>query len=208
DRRPVPRPRLAPPGRPRAAGGPGRFRARHRDNLVRGGIPAGVNARAIAARTSARGRKVSANRVGFATTRATEFVDITDRIRDEVRRAGLRYGRVHLQSLHTTVGLAVNENEPLLLRDFESLLDRLAPAGAGYEHDDFARRFEVPLDEPANGHAHCRQLLLSAFATVMVEEGALVLGRWQSLFAVELDGPRQRQVALQLAGEVGGRGAE
>src|SRR5207302_1621874 len=74
--------------------------------------------------------------------------------------------------------------------------------GAGYEHDDFARRFEIPIDEPANGHAHCRQLLLSAFATLMVEDGDLVLGRWQSLFAVELDGPRQRQVALQLDGEI------
>src|SRR5207247_2122785 len=121
----------------------------------------------------------------FVTPHATEFVDLTDRIRDEVRRAGLRNGRVHMQSLHTTLGLAINENEPLLLHDFESLLDRLAPAGAGYEHDDFARRFEVPLDEPANGHAHCRQLLLSAFATLMVEEGDLVLGRWQSMFAVE-----------------------
>ncbi len=141
------------------------------------------------------------HRLDFVTTHATEFVDITDRIRDEVRRAGLRNGRVHMQSLHTTLGLAINENEPLLLHDFESLLDRLAPAGAGYEHDDFARRFEVPLDEPANGHAHCRQLLLSAFATLMVEEGDLVLGRWQSMFAVELDGPRQRQVALQLDGE-------
>jgi len=141
------------------------------------------------------------HRLDFVTTHATEFVDLTDRIRDEVRRAGLRNGRVHMQSLHTTLGLAINENEPLLLHDFESLLDRLAPAGAGYEHDDFARRFEVPLDEPANGHAHCRQLLLSAFATLMVEEGDLVLGRWQSMFAVELDGPRQRQVALQLDGE-------
>jgi len=150
---------------------------------------------------------VSANRVEFATTRATEFVDITDRIRDEVRRAGLRYGRVHLQSLHTTVGLAVNENEPLLLRDFQGLLERLAPAGAGYEHDDFTRRFEIRLDEPVNGHAHCRQLLLSAFATLLVEEGELVLGRWQSVFAVELDGPRERQLALQLDGHFA-RGTE
>ena len=66
-------------------------------------------------------------------------------------KAGLRAGRIHLQSLHTTVGLAVNENEPLLLRDFESLLERLAPRGAGYEHDDFARRFDIALDEPVNG---------------------------------------------------------
>ncbi len=144
---------------------------------------------------------MSANRLEFATAHGTEFVDITDRIRSEVRGAGLRNGRVHLQSLHTTVGLAVNENEPLLLRDFETLLERLAPAGAGYEHDDFERRFEIRLDEPINGHAHCRQLLLSAFATLMVEDGDLVLGRWQSVFAVELDGPRERQLAMQLDGD-------
>ena len=144
---------------------------------------------------------MSGPRLDFTTTHPTEFVDITDRIRQEVRASGLLRGRVHLQSLHTTVGLAVNENEPLLLRDFEGLLERLAPAGAGYEHDDFSRRFDIKLDEPVNGHAHCRQLLLSPFATLLVEEGELVLGRWQSVFAVELDGPRRRELALQLDGE-------
>ncbi|HEY8863922.1 MAG TPA: secondary thiamine-phosphate synthase enzyme YjbQ [Candidatus Dormibacteraeota bacterium] len=140
-------------------------------------------------------------RLRFDTTRATEFVDITDRLREEVRRAGMRMGRLHLQSLHTTLGLAVNENEPLLLRDFQGLLERIAPEGAGYEHDDFARRMDVAMNEPVNGHAHCRQLLLTGFATVLVEDGELVLGRWQSVFAVELDGPRHRQLALQLDGE-------
>jgi octaprenyl-diphosphate synthase len=140
-------------------------------------------------------------RLRFETSRKTEFVDITGRIRDEVRRSGLRMGRVHLQSLHTTLGLAVNENEPLLLRDFQKLLERIAPEGAGYEHDDFARRLEIPYDEPVNGHAHCRQLLLTGFATVLVEDGEPVLGRWQSVFAVELDGPRHRQLAIQLDGD-------
>jgi secondary thiamine-phosphate synthase enzyme len=142
-----------------------------------------------------------ATRLRFKTSGPTQFVDITDQLRDEVRQSGLRAGRIHLQSLHTTVGLAVNENEPLLLRDFESLLERLAPRGAGYEHDDFARRFDIALDEPVNGHAHCRQLLLTGFATLLVEEGDLVLGRWQSVFAVELDGPRNRELAVQLDGE-------
>ncbi len=140
-------------------------------------------------------------RLRFESTRATEFVDITDRLREEVRRAGMRMGRLHLQSLHTTLGLAVNENEPLLLRDFQGLLERIAPAGAGYEHDDFARRMDVAMNEPVNGHAHCRQLLLTGFTTVLVEDGDLVLGTWQSVFAVELDGPRHRQLALQLDGE-------
>ena len=152
---------------------------------------------------------MSANRLEFATTSATEFVDITSRIQEEISRAGLRNGRVHLQSLHTTLGLAVNENEPLLLSDFKGLLERLAPAGAGYEHDDFARRFDIRIDEPVNGHAHCRQLLLSPFATLMVEDEQLVLGRWQSVFAVELDGPRRhRALAIQLEGEFATQGRE
>src|SRR5207245_9660387 len=86
-------------------------------------------------------------------------------------------------------------------RSSDLLLERLAPTGAGYEHDDFSRRFDVPLGEPVNGHAHCRQLLLTAFATLLVEDGQLVLGRWQSVFAVELDGPRHRQLAVQLDGD-------
>ncbi|MEO8745249.1 MAG: secondary thiamine-phosphate synthase enzyme YjbQ [Candidatus Dormiibacterota bacterium] len=141
------------------------------------------------------------HRLRFETKHATEFVDITDRLRDLMTSAGLTMGRVHLQSLHTTLGLAVNENEPLLLHDFEALLERLAPTGSGYQHDDFARRLDIAMDEPVNGHAHCRQLLLTGFATLLVEDGELVLGRWQSVFAVELDGPRHREVAVQLDGE-------
>ncbi len=140
-------------------------------------------------------------RLRFESSRATEFVDLTRRIRDEVQKAGLRTGRIHLQSLHTTLGLAINENEPLLLRDFQHLLERLAPGDAGYEHDDFARRYEIAVDEPVNGHAHCRQLLLTGFATLLVEDGKLVLGRWQSVFAVELDGPRHRELAMQFDGD-------
>jgi octaprenyl-diphosphate synthase len=144
---------------------------------------------------------MTVQRLSFDTKRTTEFVDITELLRQEVRRAGMRTGRLHLQSLHTTLGLAVNENEPLLLRDFANMLERFAPAGARYEHDDFARRVDVARDEPVNGHAHVRQLLLTGFATILVEAGDLVLGRWQSIFAVELDGPRHRELALQLDGE-------
>jgi len=118
---------------------------------------------------------VISERLRFESTHPTEFIDLTDRIRAEVRRSGLTTGRVHLQSLHTTLGLAVNENEPLLLHDFEGLLERLAPGDAAYEHDDFTRRIDIAIDEPVNGHAHCRQLLLTGFATLLVENGELVL---------------------------------
>ncbi|HLH67979.1 MAG TPA: secondary thiamine-phosphate synthase enzyme YjbQ [Candidatus Dormibacteraeota bacterium] len=144
-------------------------------------------------------------RLQLPTSRPTEFVDITARLQEEIAAAGLRNGRLHLQSLHTTLGLAVNENEPLLLEDLAATLERLAPAGVPYRHDDLKRRPQVGPEEPINGHAHCRQLVLLPACTLLVEEGRLVLGRWQSVFAVELDGPRQRQVALQLDGDFGGR---
>jgi thiamine phosphate synthase YjbQ (UPF0047 family) len=97
-----------------------------------------------------------AKRLRFKTSSATQVVDITDKLRDEVRRSGLRAGRIHLQSLHTTVGLAVNENEPLL-RDFESFLERLPQPGATSTMTSPAG--STSPDEPVNGHAHCRQLL-------------------------------------------------
>src|SRR5260370_1838484 len=102
-------------------------------------------------------------RLRLKTWHATEFVDVTKLVREEVRTSGLRTGRVHLQSMHTTLGLAINENEPLLLRDFQKLLERLAPGDAGSEHDHFARRFGISIDDPANAHPHSPQLLLTAF---------------------------------------------
>jgi secondary thiamine-phosphate synthase enzyme len=140
-------------------------------------------------------------RLGLVTSRPTEFLDLTELLQKEITEARLTNGRVHLQSLHTTLGLTVNENEPLLLRDFEAMLDQLAPIGAGYNHDDMARRRDIPADEPINAHAHCRALFLQPSVTALVEDGRLVLGRWQSIFAVELDGPRQRELAVQLEGE-------
>lgn len=144
---------------------------------------------------------IAHRRLDVPTAHATQFVDITARLQDEVTAAGLRNGRLHLQSLHTTLGLTLNENEPLLMRDLEAALERLAPVGTAYEHDDLPRRSGIDPDEPRNGHAHCRALFLLPTCTVLVEHGRLVLGRWQSVFAVELDGPRQRQLALQLDGD-------
>jgi secondary thiamine-phosphate synthase enzyme len=150
---------------------------------------------------------IASVRIDLPTSRQTEFLDITSRLQAEIAATGLVDGRLHLQSLHTTLGLAINENEPLLLMDMEAMLERWAPQGAEYNHDDFSRRTGIGADEPVNGHAHCRLLLLQPAFTVLVERSRLVLGRWQSVFAVELDGPRERQLALQLEGEFARRHA-
>jgi secondary thiamine-phosphate synthase enzyme len=129
-----------------------------------------------------------------------EFVDVTALAAAVVARSGILEGLVAVQVLHTTAGVVVNENEPLLLEDLRAALERAAPAHLAYAHDDFARRTAVPADEPANGHAHCKALFLHATETLAVAGGRLRLGRWQRVFLAEMDGPRTRTLSLTVLG--------
>lgn len=137
--------------------------------------------------------------LSYATSGSGQFIDLTDDVAAVVRRSGIRDGVVHVYSHHTTAAIRINENEPLLLGDFQRLLERLAPVG-GYAHDDLERRVGVPPDERKNGHAHSRHLLLASSESVPLEDGRLVLGAWQRLFLIELCSPRQRRVSVQVIG--------
>ena len=141
-------------------------------------------------------------RVHVATGRAVEFIDLTDRIEMLVAEAGIQGGLVNIQSLHTTTAIVVNEHEPLLLADLADMLARAAPSDAAYRHDDLSvRAVNLTPDERVNGHAHCRALLLPTSVVLNVAEGRLQLGRWQRVFLVELDGPRDREVSVLAFGD-------
>jgi isopentenyl-diphosphate delta-isomerase len=138
-------------------------------------------------------------RLAYRTEGTGQFLDITDDVAAVVRSSGARRGLVHVYSMHTTAAIRINENEPLLLRDFKRLLERIAPAGDGaYEHDDLDRRVGVPPDEPMNGHSHCRHLFLSTSETVPLVDGRLDLGTYQRIFLVELCTARDRRVTVQV----------
>ncbi len=129
------------------------------------------------------------------------FLDLTDRIAACVASSRIEYGLVNVQVRHTSAALVVNENEPLLLQDFERLLEHLAPREAPYEHDRFdIRTVNVGPDERSNGHAHARALLLRTSECVNLVDGCLQLGRWQRIFLVELDGERDREVSVLVMG--------
>lgn len=138
--------------------------------------------------------------VTLRTQARRQFIDVTELVAERVRRSGIRDGLVSVQTHHTTTAVVVNENEPLLLGDFDRLLDRLSPADLGYDHDDLARRSEVTADERPNGASHCRSLLLGTGQTLHVAGGALQIGRWQRLLLVELDGPRSRTMSVVVLG--------
>jgi secondary thiamine-phosphate synthase enzyme len=135
------------------------------------------------------------------TERPLQILDLTPQIAACVRDVGLQAGLASVQVLHTTAGLLLNEKEPLLFEDLERMLERLAPCGGPYRHNEMALRVPAPPpDERSNGHAHCRAVLLRSSETVHVRSGALVLGRWQRLLLAELDGPQTRSVSVALLG--------
>ena len=136
------------------------------------------------------------------TNRGPEFIDITDEVLAVAQRAAIQNGFAVIYSKHTTAAVRINENEPLLIKDMECFLERIAPTQAYYNHNDFTiRTVNMTEDECPNGHAHCQQLLMGASETVPIVDGRLVMGRWQRIFLVELDRGREREVIVQLVGE-------
>jgi len=129
----------------------------------------------------------------ITTRRTTEFVDITGAVQAILGACRIRARLLNIQTLHTTTGILVNEHEPLLFEDFDSTLEKLAPAAASYRHDAAGVRVvNVTPNERINGHAHCRALLLPSSACLNVVDGRLLLGRWQRVLFAELDGPQER----------------
>jgi secondary thiamine-phosphate synthase enzyme len=88
---------------------------------------------------------------------------------------------------HTTAAVTVNEShDPDVAEDLTKTLSKLVPAGAGYAHSE------------GNSDAHIKASLVGSSAQLIVEDGKLQLGRWQGVFFCEFDGPRQRQVSVQV----------
>ena len=126
------------------------------------------------------------DRVELQTRRRVQFIDVTELIRERVRRVSLGHGIVNVHTKHTTTGIIVNENEPHLLRDFEDRFEAWAPRELDYGHNDLiARRFQrIAPDERPNGDSHARALLLGASETLNIVGGQIDLGEWQRVFLV------------------------
>ena len=137
--------------------------------------------------------------------RHTDFVDITDAVAGVIRESGVIDGFALVYSQHTTARIHVNEYEPLLLADLTALLERIVPRDAFYHHDDFSvRTVNLTPGERVNGHSHARGLFVPVSEQVPVTAGELMLGRWQRLFMLELDGPQSRRVIVKAMGTVSG----
>jgi secondary thiamine-phosphate synthase enzyme len=124
--------------------------------------------------------------------------DISAELQALVDTSGLGDGLLVAAGQHTTTALVVNENEQRLLADIERFFLQLVPADRPWLHNDLHLRPDIPPDEPRNAHSHLIALLLGNHLTLPVVAGRLGLGRYQAVLLVELDGPRQREVLVQL----------
>lgn len=139
-------------------------------------------------------------KINLKSSTQIEFLDITERVEEIVANSGIREGQVLVYSPHTTGSIIVNHNEPMLIQDFMRVLYRLVPVSDRYSHDLFEINRSNVSDGRSNGHSHCKAMLLGVSQSLPLEKGKMILTEKQSVFFVEMDGARKREVIIQVMG--------
>lgn len=117
-----------------------------------------------------------------------EVIDITQPVEKIVAESGVKEGLCLVYTPHATAGVIINENwDPNIGDDFLEALSSLIPRGK-WRHDSV----------DGNGDAHIKAALVGPSETMIISQGKLVLGKWQSLMFVDFDGPRERKVVVKI----------
>ena len=119
------------------------------------------------------------------TERRSQLIDVTQQVQAAVGELN-GASAVLVYVPHTTAGLTINEHaDPLVARDFEMALEKIAPEGWGWQHIE---------EGEENAPSHIRAALMGPQVLIPLRDGELALGTWQGIFFCELDGPRTRSV--------------
>ena len=155
-----------------------------------------VNGSGKPASQPAEGFRIVNRVIDWVTTDRMQLINITDRINDIVKKSGIRDGIVHLQSLHTTASVFLNEWQDALLHDMRRLLDELVDRDDNWRHNDP----EYSDCERKNADSHLRGMIMGQSLCLQVRNSAVLLGTWQSIILAEFDGPRSRSLSIQVSG--------
>ena len=121
------------------------------------------------------------------TRERSQFVNITGEVRKIVRDSGVSDGLCVVYVPHTTAGVTVNEYaDPAVAEDIAVHLEAAVPKHSNYRHLE------------GNSPAHIKASLVGSSVTLLVEDGRVVLGKWQVIFLCEFDGPRNRTVLIKV----------
>ena len=128
----------------------------------------------------------------FETTSRRDLINITPRVEEIVRAAGIREGLCLVSAMHITAGIWVNDHEQGLWQDFWEWVETLAPSGRDYQHHRTGED---------NGDAHLKRTLVHHQVMLPVTQGKLDLGPWEQVFYAEFDGRRRKRVVVKVIGE-------
>jgi secondary thiamine-phosphate synthase enzyme len=123
------------------------------------------------------------------TGKKQEIVDITNYVKEIVRKSKVEEGLCVVYVPHATAAVIINENyDPSICDDILNALEKLIPKDAGYKHDR--------IDD--NAHAHIKSSILGPSQSIPIKNGELQLGTWQGIALADFDGPRERRVIVQI----------
>jgi secondary thiamine-phosphate synthase enzyme len=142
------------------------------------------------------GYKVVSRIVDWITNDRMQLLNITDRVNEVVRKSGIRDGLVHLQSLHTTTAVFLNEWQDALVEDVKNFLGNVVLSESYYRHNDP----NYSDCERQNADSHLRGMMMGQTLCLQVRNASVLLGTWQSIILAEFDGPRSRSLAVQVSG--------
>ncbi|MFH0872589.1 MAG: secondary thiamine-phosphate synthase enzyme YjbQ [bacterium] len=126
-------------------------------------------------------------RIQVRTSKATEMVDITEKVERAISEEEIAEGVCYLFVPHTTAGITINEGaDPSVRQDILKELDQVIPQEDDYRHTE------------GNAAAHIKASLVGSSVVVFLQGGKLCLGTWQSLYLCEFDGPRRREVWMRI----------
>ena len=124
------------------------------------------------------------------TERRTQLPKVTSIVEKAVEDSGCESGMCYLYVPHTTAGVIINEDDdPAVASDVERTLDQLIPKSEKYEHAE------------GNSDSHIKTALTATSTVIIIEDGKLLLGRWQGIFFCEFDGPRHRELWVKIRGD-------
>ncbi len=126
-------------------------------------------------------------KVDIKTESKVEFQDVTLKVREAVEKSGVKSGVCYFFVPHTTAGVTINEHaDPSVTEDIATQLEVMVPQSNKYRHLE------------GNSPAHIKSSLMGSSVIVFIEDGKIVLGKWQGIFFCEFDGPRQRSMFIRI----------
>ncbi len=127
----------------------------------------------------------------FNTDSRRQYLNITDKVSEAVRKSEINEGLVLVSAMHITAAVYVNDAEEGLIQDIDEWLEGLAPYGKDYRHHRTGED---------NGDAHLKSLLMHHQVIVPITGGKLDLGTWQQVYYAEFDGRRKKRVIIKAIG--------